>query len=397
MHHYLLMALLSVGTVFSLTGTVVLWRRRAGLKRQRAVPAVEQGSALFRKDPVTGAFEQVGSLAVEPAVWKGVSPAAKRVWILSLGTLAVFLSPLLFLQSADAALSETMRGIFSGALADFVNGIMEDTHNDVYIWTWMIFTTFSVIGLVTEIGKFIWGGYAKDSLVIFLFYWFATFIILGSYSAFTDAIWGIGVGISNAYQQHLVGNTDNFFLAQFVHKAMSAVVVDEIGIFDTGRLWFYYGQWMFVGAILDLVAWLASMWADFGYALAKVVGIVFVPFLLLPATRNLFDSWFRFLTGFVMLLIVLKATMVVCCITVKAVLGTLGVSFAGNGYGDPASVVNIAKDNMYVLGDTAAMLGVAILFVLSSFAFAGSLAAGVGNLSGGLGTAANMLVRKILK
>ncbi|MNR32636.1 hypothetical protein D3C85_1502380 [compost metagenome] len=88
--------------------------------------------------------------------------------------------------------------------------------------------------------------------------------------------------------------------------------------------------------------------------------------------------------------------MVVAAIAVKAIVESLGVSFSG-GYGDPTSVVQVGLDNLYLMGDASAMLVIAALFVLSSFAFASSLAGGLGNLSGGLGTAANMAVRKFLK
>lgn len=138
------------------------------------------------------------------------------------------------------------------------------------------------------------------------------------------------------------------------------------------------------------------MWADFGYALAKVVGMVLVPFMLLPATRRMFDAWFQFFMGFGFLLVVIKATMVVAAISVKSIMVSLGVSFSAD-WGEPSEVVQMGVDNLYMLQDASAMLFIAVLFVLSSFSFASILAGGVGNLSGGLGTAAGMLAKKFMK
>ncbi|EOU1356184.1 TPA: hypothetical protein NH806_006479 [Pseudomonas aeruginosa] len=337
-----------------------------------------------------------GEGVLPPSPLQQLQPKQRRSLFLALGLLVVFLLPLVLIQPAEAALSDTMRGIFSGALANFVNGIMQDTNNDIYTWSWMMFLALAFLLLFIEFVKFIFEGFNAASHLEALCYLFVTLGLMASYNAFTEAIWGVGVGLSNGYQQYLVGNTDNFFLSQWIHKATGAVVLDDLDLFDSVRLILYTVQWTVICGLLDVVFWLAAMWAEFGYALAKITGLIFVPFLLLPMTRPLFDGWFKFFCGFVFLLIILKATMVVAAITVKAILESLGVSFAGD-YGDPAQVVQIAKENMYLLLDTSAMLLIAILFILSSFAFASMIAGGVGNLSGGLGKATNMAIRKFLK
>ncbi|MCU8961137.1 hypothetical protein ACO0J9_13040 [Pseudomonas aeruginosa] len=337
-----------------------------------------------------------GEGALPPSPLQQLQPKQRRSLFLALGLLAVFLMPLVLIQPAEAALSDTMRGIFDGALATFVNGIMQDTNNDIYTWSWMMFLALAFLLLFIELVKFIFEGFNAVSHLEALCYLFITMGLMAGYNAFTEAIWGVGVGLSNGYQQYLVGNTDNFFLSQWIHKATGAVVLDDLDLFDSIRLILYTVQWTVICALLDVVFWLAAMWAEFGYALAKITGLIFVPFLLLPMTRPLFDGWFKFFCGFVFLLIILKATMVVAAITIKAILESLGVSFSGD-YGDPAQVVQIAKENMYLLLDASAMLLIAILFILSSFAFASMIAGGVGNLSGGLGKATNMAIRKFLK
>jgi type IV secretory pathway VirB6-like protein len=397
MSPFLISALMLLGTAFSLAGTIIIRRHKRQLQKAEKLSEAK-ATLLYALDAETGEYREAG-YAVDRAVVSSAPLASKKtrkVIGVSLAMLLVFISPMLLLSPAEAALSESMRGIFSGALRDFVTGIMSDTGNDIYTFTWMMFLAGTVFLVVTEVAKFIFVGRSAESNLLAICWWFATFAIMNSYNGFTEAIWGAAVGVSNGYQQYLVGNTDNFFLAQWVHKAMAAVVVEDLSLFDGVKFIIYYWSWMVAVILIDLVAWLAGMWADFGYALAKVVGLIFIPFLLIPATRNLFDSWFKFFVGFGFLLIVLKATMVVAAISVKAIIESLGVSFQGS-YGDPTSVVEIAKENLYLLSDASAMLFIAFLFVLSSFAFASSLAGGLGNMSGGLGTAANMAVRKILK
>lgn len=395
MNPYLISLILLAGTIASIAGTIIVIKGRRQDRKNQAPVAVPLFTLnAYGQYVVAGHHFIAPPLVAFPGGWRAKH---KKTIVLGLSMLAAFCSPLVFMAPAEAGLSQAMRGIFNGALKDFVDGIMGDTGGAVYGFAWMMFLAGSVLLFFFEIVKFIFKGQDPESHFLAVVWWFITFSLMTGYNSATSAIWGVAVGISNGYQEYLVGNTDNFFLAQWIHKAMAAVSAEDVGAFDTLKLISYYFSWMVAGFLLDLIASLAAMWADFGYALAKVVGFIFVPFMLLQPTRALFDAWFKFFTGFGFLLIVLKATMVVAAISVKAVVESLGVSFSGNGYGDPATVVQIGLDNLYMLGDASAMLIIAALFVLSSFAFASALAGGLGNLSGGLGTAANMAVRKILK
>ena len=393
----LITVLMGLGTLFSLGGLLVLHLHRKQ-RRLQALELQDTPAQQYVYDSATNLYTLVDALP-KPHVYKvGLLSNQKRQVIgLALGMFSIFLMPIFFMPPAEAALSDTMRGVFSGELKTFVTGIMNGSDNPVSSFAWMIFAAFSFILFVIEVIKFIWQGNQTESHMIALSMFFITFMIMGSYDGFTNGIWGIAVGISDGYQEQLVGNTDNFFLSQWMHKTFSAVVVEDLSMWDSIKLLGYVSIWTAAGVVLDAVAYLAAMWADFGYAVGKVVGFVFIPCLLLPATRNLFDGWFKFFTGFGFLLIVLKATMVVAAIAIKAIVGTLGVKYTGAGFAGDPTAVNIGVDEMYKLADAAAMLFIAALFVLSSFAFASALAGGLGNLSGGLGSAATLAVRKVLK
>ncbi|EKT4531965.1 hypothetical protein QEM33_004612 [Pseudomonas putida] len=409
MNPYLLHGLMLLCSFACIWGSVHLVRARRKERREREQAVMAGTSAslpLFTQDPVTGTFVAIGQAAIPVQVHQADPVGGVRAWILSRakalylfgGLVLAFASPLLFIEPAQAGMSQTMRGIFDGQLKEFVDGIMLDTNGSVYGFAWMIFLAWSVLLFIVEVWKFMQYGFrvSGESNAVSIIWWFATFLLLTNFNSATSGLWNVFVGISNAYQENLVGNTDNFFLAQWIHKATAAVVVDDIDIFDTMKMVIYYCVWMFIGFLLDIIASLAAMWADFGYALAKVVGMVMVPFMLLPATRKMFDAWFQFFMGFGFLLVVIKATMVVAAISVKSIMVSLGVSFSAD-WGEPSEVVQMGVDNLYMLQDASAMLFIAVLFVLSSFSFASILAGGVGNLSGGLGTAAGMLARKFMK
>lgn len=310
--------------------------------------------------------------------------------VVSVGALSLGFSP-----EANATLSDTMRDMFSDDLNGYVTGIMADPSNPINNWSSMMFLSLAVLLVLREVIIFIFDGVNAASHLEAIVYFFATLAIMNFYGTFTDAIWGVGVGISNGFQEYLVGNTDNFFLSQWIYKSMMAVSLEEVDMFDAMRLIGYAIGWSIVSALLDFVTWIASVWALMGYALAKVLGLFFVPFLLLPSTRPLFDKWIQFLVGFVFLLIMLKATLVITAMVVQAALGEIGLTWTAD-FGDPVAVVDIAKERFYVLMDTTIMLVLGVMLILSSFVFAGMLAGGVGSTSGAIGSLAKKAIRKVI-
>ncbi len=316
----------------------------------------------------------------------------------SLAWAALFFSPLLLLipSSADAALSETFRSVFSGEVSRFVVGIMADYTNPVNQWARMLLAFCFVVLLVTEYSIFVLEGFNALRIVSAFVAVSFTVIFWMGYDTGTSALWGVGVGISQGMQSFVVGNTDNFFFIQWVKVALNSVHLEEMGLWDAIKYWQYSTMWEFVAFILEAVYWLASMWAEFGYALAKILGVIFIPLYMLESTRPMFDGWLRFFLGFVILNVVLRATMVLSALLVKFTLYDLGVKFNGS-WGEPTEVVPFAKEQLYLLADSAAAIVVAILFVLSSFVFASILASGAGSMSGALGKAANMVSRGITK
>ncbi|MYM52975.1 hypothetical protein [Pseudomonas aeruginosa] len=321
-----------------------------------------------------------------------------RIGAQSLAWAALFFSPLLLMipATADAALSETFRSVFAGEVSRFVVGIMGDYTNPVNQWSRMLLGFCFFVLIVSEATIFVLDGLNTLRLV-------AAFVSLSITVAFwlgydygTSAMWGVGVAISQGMQSFLVGNTDNFFFIQWVKIAFDNVKLEDMGLWDGIKYWQYSTAWEFIAFLLEAVYWLASMWAELGYGLAKIVGVVFIPFYMLDSTRPFFDGWLRFFVGFIILNVILKATMVLSALLVRFTLYDLGMNFNG-AWGEPTEVVPFAKEQLYLLADSAAALFVAVLFVLSSFVFASILASGAGSMSGALGKAANMVSRGVTK
>lgn len=303
------------------------------------------------------------------------------------------------LASADAhaELPATLRNVLNAQVKNYVTSIMNDSDNNVYIWSKMIMGFLFIVIVIQEISYFIFEGIEAPRLAEAFIYVVMTLIIWNGYDYGTAALWGVGEGISEGLQGMLIDNQDPFFLSQWIVKSLGHIHLPNVDIFDGVMLSIKLFTWMAVCLVLDFVAYLAGLWALYGYALAKIVGMVFVPFLMHRGTRPFFDAWFKFFTGFIILQVVLKATLIIAVMTIKSTLVGLGVVFEGD-YGMPTGEPpSISLEGLQNLFDASAMMIIAILFVLSSFAWAAALGAGAGNLSGGLGKAGQAATKFLTK
>ena len=146
----LLSALMGLGTLFSLSGLLVLHLHR----KQRRLQAAQLQYAPVQQytyDPATNLYTLIdGQPKVHVYKVGLLSDKKRQVIVLALGMFAVFLSPLLLMPPAEAALSDSMRGVFSGELKTFVTGIMSGSDNPVSNFAWMIFAAFAFILFVIE-------------------------------------------------------------------------------------------------------------------------------------------------------------------------------------------------------------------------------------------------------
>lgn len=297
-----------------------------------------------------------------------------------------------------AQASQVVTSNISTQLTAYINSILNDANNDVNVWSKDVFLTLSVVLIVTEAIVFMNKGLDMIRLLDALIWWGVGTAIMSGYVAFCNGVWGVGTGLSAGYQQALVGNTDDFFMVQWIVQSAAAVHPESTDIMDSLNIYFQVGAWFLMVFLLQAVGWLVGLWAQFGNVLSQVIGLIFIPFIVIEFTRQMFWDWFRLFLGFVILNITLKVTMVCACIVAKASFQSLGVTWSGS-WGSPAQAVVVNKDNFYMLGDTAALFFIAILFVLGSFWYAGKLSNGAGNvgghMEGAVNGAAGMIARKI--
>lgn len=304
--------------------------------------------------------------------------------------LFLFIGFVILCNNAEAAQYDFIRSKFATYLSQFVNKMMS-SGSAINKFAWSIFAFLSMMMFVQQYLIFIRKPDPFEHMTA-LCYWFVGLGLMTSYDIATQTFWGIAEGLSYEMQYAFVGNNDPLFILQWIKKVTMAIKVSDVGIFDALDMVALSFCWLVIGIALDCVMYLGSIWAVFGYGLSKIVGFLFIPFILLPGTRKLFDGWVRFFTGFIVLAVVVKITGILGCLIFQAQLESIGVGFT-SVLSDPQNVVEIGEQNIGYMSELIGTGIVAILFVLSAFKFAASLSAGVGSAGGGIGGAIKMGIK----
>lgn len=328
-------------------------------------------------------------------LWPSSQATRRGMWFLFGGLCLV--GGLMWVVQAHAQASEAMRSLLDTQIKEFVDKVVSDSGNGLNWWARSVMLTLTVILIATQIATFVVKGF-DPIYVVEGFTWLSlTSVLYFSYSSFCAGVWSISIGIGDAMQMALVGNTDDLFMVQWLTKSLSSISLDGADIFDDVGIFMHVALWYLIVLALQVVGWIVGLWGYLGNALCQLIGLMFVPFLMLKSTRDIFDGWLKLFIGFVMLNIVLKATMVLTCLVAKSTFQGLGVKWAGN-WSNPSDVVHIAKESFYLVNDATAMLLICIMFVCGAFFMSGKLSAGVGSVGGGMEKAvSNMAARAAVK
>ncbi len=135
--------------------------------------------------------------------------------------------------------------------------------------------------------------------------------------------------------------------------------------------------------ILNLIIFIGIAWAVWGFAIAKLIGLFFIPFLLIEKLAPLFDGWLKFLIGFLVYGIIIK-------VNASLIMIMLSTYFEINSLQLPliAQPIYISAETLASSNGLSALVIVSILAVLSTGGFATAIAGGVGGFGSGLATAA---------
>lgn len=150
-------------------------------------------------------------------------------------------------------------------------------------------------------------------------------VLMGQFEVLTTAIWKAANGFAGDVQLGLLGTSDLFFAPQYVTKIFNSITFDSSLSLNPLNTLMSALDIVIVSAIsvvLSVLAYFAAIWSFWGYAISKLIGLIFVPFLLYERLSWLFDGWLRFFFGFILYAIVSRLNLALLALAVGAFFGT---------------------------------------------------------------------------
>jgi hypothetical protein len=269
-----------------------------------------------------------------------------------------------------------------------LNNILADAELSGFVDA--LWSALTVILIFTALSKYSMGGVTVFELIHPLLLIVVTRIMLNNYDYLTSICWDWSEGIAGGIQRAVIGSADPFLLPGFIHDVVAGIETSDISIFAGIKLVLASNLILAIIFLLSLLAFLANTWALWGYAMSKIIGVFFIPFIMVKRLSYLFDGWVRLFSGFLVYGIIARANLLLTVLAVKAFFGIPGYT------ANTASTIRIDFDGIADLFGLAAFLSIAILALISTGRFATAVVSGAGGFGDSVRSVA-FNVSKILK
>jgi len=192
---------------------------------------------------------------------------------------------------------------------------------------------FSVMIIIWEVTMYSFRGVDFPELFKIFFLIAITNVLMMQFDEMTAALWGWSEAFATGIQVSAIGVEDQFFAPRFIWNWVTSFSwsdAENVLLHPTNTL-------MMVGLailsfLLSALSFTATAWGLWGYSLAKMVGLMFIPTILFEKLSWLFDGWLRLFFGFLIYNILAKATLMLVVIAIAGYAG-LSPSVVPNGIG----------------------------------------------------------------
>ena len=245
-----------------------------------------------------------------------------------------------------------------------------------------LFTAFLAIGLLRTLAIWLIAGGAVVDLFEFLCLAGAVTVLLKLYDPLTSACWQAANTLASVMQEGLIGNGDLFFAPGLMGLLITNIIYPQLPAMDIPeafRLTMFIWTMSTISLILSALAYISTVWALWGYVIAKLIGFVALPFLMTKRLSYIFDGWLRFFTGFLVYAIIAR-------INIALVIAAIFLYF---GYPVPPTAGGIVPIQLDAVSAITQWFGlitfmlVGIVALLSTGSFVSTIVGG--NSAGSMG------------
>lgn len=297
-------------------------------------------------------------------------------------------------MSADTVFREA----FSGVVRQFIENVYNDP--DMALFSASLLAVLCLILIFVEIARFTLIGFEPEAIVKCVVTVFVSLTFYVSYEVIFDVVFETLDNLGLHILKIGTGTSDPLFLFKFVNHALMGMYQEEVSLWDmtVGDI-VVYGLWKLIAFILTFVMFLIGTWAVWCLFLAKLLGVIFVPFIAHPVTRSLFDGWLKFTLGSLVLLVVVRISGVLAGLAIQAQFKASGILQCGGA--DLSTCLSLGgRKATFTTGDNMEIMVtmlMAILIVISSIGLSSSLVSGVSSPSGAVSIGASQLMKQAFK
>ena len=261
---------------------------------------------------------------------------------------------------------------FLGVLSGHINTILA-AGSPASQFVEALFLTAVSIRLIIALSKWVLDTSALADFLAVIMVIAIVRILMDQYQFITTSLFAWAGDFASVIQLPIVGNADAFFVVDYIIKINSSITWEDASIWDGFRI--ALGSAILSGfvLVLNLVAFFGMTWAVWGFAIAQLIGWMFVPLLLFERTSFIFDGWVRFFVGFLVYTVIVRVNLV---LTLLLLTTFYGLPINGGTAPDSVFVVNSADLAQH--GGLLALILIAILSIISTGKFATAIAGGVG-------------------
>lgn len=283
---------------------------------------------------------------------------------------------------------------FIAKVSHLIDGGIADP--DFVYFTGLLFNFFVILTITWTMFKFAFRGLNVEDILTQVLLILMVNVLMSTFTTWTNACWGIAEGVAGSLQNGMLGTKDSFFAPQYIANILSSITFGDFSamIFNPVKA-FVVGFNIIILTVamvlLSALSFIAVMWGFWGFSLAKLIGLMFIPFLLYERLSFLFDGWLRFFFGFIIYYIIarLNVVMVACSL---ALYFNLPVPMQ---LGPLQPIEMPMMSSMFESLGVIVFLIVGLLSLFSTGKFAATIISGAGG--GGMGSAASSAARMAAK
>jgi hypothetical protein len=242
----------------------------------------------------------------------------------------------------------------------------------------MLFLAISVYVLSMAVAKWMMKQADLFDVGVAVFLIIIVKTIQSFYGTLTELLHTFSTDLAGAIQQPIVGTTDVLFAPAYIHNIMSNLSFVPADIFAGLNAVVAVVVVYVTASLLSVVSFFTVAWGTWGYAVAKLIGWFFIPFLMVPRLSFLFDGWFRFMVGFLVYDVLARLN-----IALSLVLLTkyFGLPLSAGSVSAPIVMpgLTFAEFSGFIVLAIVALVG-----LLATGKFSVSIASGVGGVGSGL-------------